>query len=212
MVEFNQSGYIGSSRSIRAKEAYNDGEMPLSKWTKEILIEAIAEAYGEARAEKAQKVSTADLRASFLEWSSLHHTSKYANRTYFYSLADLSASEASQLLNQLRQKGRKNKEKEEKKEDKFSFLVLTREKNISLYRKWPKWKAFSYFCILKNDEKKAHVIAGDDADKIKDMYGSHVVNKAFFESRKSFTKAIKKHFNLRKIGSFSKKIDEVLKK
>lgn len=186
--------------------------MPASKWTKEALVEAIAEAYGEARAEKAQKVSLADLRANFLERSSWHHTGKYANKTYFYALADLSAGEADQLINQLIAEKKEEKKEEEKKEDKFSFLVLTRGKNISLYRKWPKWKNFTYFCVLKNDEKKSHVIAGDDDDKIKDIYGVHIVNKTFFESRKEFTNALKKHFNLQKIGSFSKKIDEFLKK
>lgn len=211
MVEYNQSGYIGTSRSVRAKAAYENGEMPSSKWTKTAILQAIGEAYGKARVEKAKKVGLADLRASFLERSSWHHTGKFANKTYFYSLADLSAGEADQLINQLIAEKKEGK-KEEKTENKFSFLVLTREKNISLYRKWPKWKTFTYFCILKNDEKKAHVIAGDDDDKAKDIYGLHVINKAFFESRKSFTKALKKYFNLRKIGSFSKKIDEILKK
>lgn len=211
MVEFNQSGYIGSSRSVRALEAYEAGEMPASKWTKAAILEAIGEAYGKARAEKAQKVGLADLRASFLERSSWHHTGKYANKTYFYSLADRSACEADQLINQLIAEKKEGK-KEEKKENKYSYLVLTREKNISIYRKWPKWKNFTYFCILKNDEKKARVIAGDDDDQSKDIYGLHIVDKAFFESRKDFIKAIKKHFNLRKIGSFSKKIDEFLKK
>ena len=207
MVEFNQSGYFRSSRSVRAREAYDAGEAPASKWTKAAILTAIAEAYGEARAEKAQKVSKADLRASFLARSSWHHTGKYANKTYFYSLADRSAGEADQLINQLIAE-----KKKEKKENKYSFLALTREKNISQYRKWPKWKNFTYFCILKNDDKKANVIAGDDDDKAKDIYGMHVVDKIFFASRKDFIKAIKKYFNLRKIGSFSKKIDEFLKK
>lgn len=214
MVEYDQSGYVGSSRSVRAKEAYDAGEKPLSNWTKAAILEAIAEAYGEARAEKAQKVSKADLRASFLERSSWHHTGKYANKTYFYTLADLSAGEADQLINQLiaEKKEGKKEEKKEKKENKYSFLVLTMRKNVSNYRQWPKWKNFTYFCILKNDDKKARVIAGDDDDQNKDIYSLHVVDKTFFKSRKNFTKAIKKYFNLQKIGSFSKKIDEFLKK
>ena len=38
------AGYCGYSMSNNAVDAYNDGEKPLSKWTKRAIIEAIEEA------------------------------------------------------------------------------------------------------------------------------------------------------------------------
>ena len=211
MVEFNQSGYIGISRSCRAKKAYEGGEKPSSKWTKEALLEGIAEAFGEDVAEKAKKLGKLELINNFLKKTSWHHVGIFATKIWFYEIAeDRTAEEASRLVDQLIEE--KAGKKAGKKEDNFTFLVLTRKKNISNYRKWPKWKNFTYFCILKNDEKKARVIAGNDNDQTKNIYGLHIVDKAFFKNRKEFITAIKKYFNLRKIGSFSKKIDEILKK
>lgn len=212
MIEYGQSGYLGFSMSLRAREAYDQGEMPWSKWTKMTLLEAIAEVFGDSVSEKAKKVPLEALKASMLEQSSWHHTGKYANKTYFYQLIDQSAEEADLLIDQLIEEKKEEKKKEEKKkEDMFSFLVVTREKNISLYRKWPKWKNFTYFCIRKNNSAKCRVIIGDDDDQTKEISGIHVISKTFFNTRKDFTKAIKKYLNLRKIGNISKKIDDFLK-
>jgi hypothetical protein len=78
MVSYNQSGYIGASRSRRAKEAYEGGEKPASKWTKEALLEGIAEAFGDDVAEKAQKLSKLELVNVFLDTSSWHHVGAFA--------------------------------------------------------------------------------------------------------------------------------------
>ena len=43
MMDVN-SGYIGYSMSRRAAEAYEDGEMPKSKWTKKAMVAAIKDA------------------------------------------------------------------------------------------------------------------------------------------------------------------------
>ena len=40
---YGNKGYDGYSMSIRAREAYEDGEMPKSKWTKKAMLEAIRE-------------------------------------------------------------------------------------------------------------------------------------------------------------------------
>lgn len=34
-------GYIGNKMSVRAYEAYESGEMPLSKWTKTAIINTV---------------------------------------------------------------------------------------------------------------------------------------------------------------------------
>ena len=40
-VSYGQSGYVGTSMSVRAKAAYESGEMPMSKWTRGAIISAI---------------------------------------------------------------------------------------------------------------------------------------------------------------------------
>ena len=41
VVRYGQKGYVGLSMSENAKAAYEDGEMPYSKWTKARMITAI---------------------------------------------------------------------------------------------------------------------------------------------------------------------------
>lgn len=84
------SGYSGYSMSNRAAEAYNNGEMPLSKWTKQALLAAVEEYAKENEIRFSlpllKKLTADELRNRFLYRSSWHHTSEYANRTDFYSL------------------------------------------------------------------------------------------------------------------------------
>lgn len=102
MVSYNQSGYIGISRSRRAREAYKGCEKPASKWTKEALLEGIAEAFGEDAAEKARKLSKLELVNIFLDSSSWHHVGAYATPVWFYRIADdRTAEEASRLVDEL---------------------------------------------------------------------------------------------------------------
>lgn len=91
-VSYNQKGYIGQSMSVRAREAYEDGEMPKSKWTKKFMLEALydllASTYPDDEAEQMfvsiQKMSKNDIFDKFFEFSSWHHTGKYAQETLFY--------------------------------------------------------------------------------------------------------------------------------
>ena len=41
IVNYNQKGYKGASMSVRAYQAYDNGEMPKSKWSKKAIIESI---------------------------------------------------------------------------------------------------------------------------------------------------------------------------
>lgn len=71
--------------------AYESGEMPLSKWTKEDILDNV-ESYikqnniQDVDLEKIKKMSLKDLRNLFLNKSSWHHTGKMYNQTDFYSL------------------------------------------------------------------------------------------------------------------------------
>lgn len=84
------SGYSGFSMSNRAVEAYNNGEKPLSKWTKKAIIEAITEYSDENEVtfpvDILIKTPAPVLKELVLVRSSWHHTSSYANPTEFYSV------------------------------------------------------------------------------------------------------------------------------
>lgn len=218
MISYNQSGYIGTSRSRRAKEAYEGGERPATKWTKKALLEAIAEAFGDEVAEKAKKASLEALKDGFLKTSSWHHVGSYATPTTFYSIDDdMIAGEASRLVDQLiEEKAEKKADKKaaKKEEKKPVFMKIVAERNISNYRRWTNWKRFTYFCIAKEGDKFAEIIADDSQlleSKIK-IGGAHVLSVCRIDSRRQFTKEIKTFLKIEKIGNISKKIDEFLKK
>lgn len=88
-VTYNQPGYVGCAMSERAVRAYEDGEMPKSKWTKAAMLAAIADycdMFGLAYDGSASNYTKETLFAKFFEWKSWHHTGKYANVTDFYGL------------------------------------------------------------------------------------------------------------------------------
>ena len=78
-------GYVDYSMSVRAQEAYERGLMPLSKWTKKAIIDAIRKQYPEY-ADLFSQFPVAFLKAYVLEEKEWHHTSKLYNETSFYGL------------------------------------------------------------------------------------------------------------------------------
>lgn len=99
-MSFNiNSGYDGYSMSNRAREAYDDGEKPLSKWLKSDIINRVLEIqedYGVFNLSKSelQKFKKDFLVNYFLEKTSWHHTGKYFNQTDFYSVNESRVIEA----------------------------------------------------------------------------------------------------------------------
>lgn len=80
------AGYDGYSMSNNAREAYSNGEMPLSKWNKTLLIYGIMTSISENGFEysdidvddiykKIKKINCKKLKSVFLRYSSWHHTS-----------------------------------------------------------------------------------------------------------------------------------------
>ena len=109
-------GYIGNKMSVRAYEAYESGEKPLSKWTKNDIIECVLNVRNDFQ-EKELKIYSKEVLKAFLICSSWHHTGSYFNETNFYSL-DLDFIELSKIeIIQVLEKKKKDleKEKEEKK-------------------------------------------------------------------------------------------------
>lgn len=83
----NGNGYDGYAMSNNARMAYEDCEMPLSKWTKTELLSAIKNYNVSADIILAlQKHNTDTLRRELLMYSGWHHTSEYYNKTNFYAI------------------------------------------------------------------------------------------------------------------------------
>lgn len=87
------SGYYGFSMSNNAVEAYKNGEMPLSKWTKKAILEEAEKYTLQCSLEKLKQLPLALLRDKLLYESSWHHTSKFYNETNFYSFNEDEISE-----------------------------------------------------------------------------------------------------------------------
>ena len=85
-VKNNQTGYVGQSMSVRARNAYQSGEKPKSKWTKSAIMEELEDLFGDA-ASGFNKFSKQDLFNNICRYSSYHHTGLYANVTNFYSVS-----------------------------------------------------------------------------------------------------------------------------
>ena len=90
-VTFNQTGYVGCSMSINARDAYEAGEMPKSKWTKTNMVAALRTWCNDNDRvfdESICKMRKDEMFARLFWCSSWHHTSKFANETDFYSIND----------------------------------------------------------------------------------------------------------------------------
>lgn len=116
------SGYTGYSMSNRAVEAYEDGEMPLSKWSKERIVIEVAK-HEHFKKEDLKKYSKKVLTEYFLERSSWHHTSSYCNETDFYSIKSERAENGSiDDLEELKEYNKKETKKVEKLEVKKALV------------------------------------------------------------------------------------------
>lgn len=82
------AGYSGWSMSNNAVAAYEDGEKPLSKWTKTDIFDTIQEQELELKCsmENLKKLPVKVLKEVCLHKTSWHHTSNHYNKTDFYSL------------------------------------------------------------------------------------------------------------------------------
>lgn len=82
------AGYHGFSMSNNALDAYEDGEKPLSKWTKAEIMEVIEQKKDvlNCSLEVIKKLPVKELKCIALYKSSWHHTSKHFNKTDFYAV------------------------------------------------------------------------------------------------------------------------------
>ena len=116
------AGYKGWAMSNNAVAAYENGEKPLSKWTKTTILDAIRkqEIKLKCSKEKLRKLPVEALKETCLIYSSWHHTSSHYNKTDFYSLdineiENLTDKKIEKLITEYKtEKGAENKPLEEK--------------------------------------------------------------------------------------------------
>lgn len=88
-VVYGQKGYLGSSMSVRAAEAYEQSEMPISRWTKTAIIQAVKDYcfdFDLAYDPDIENNTKAELVKEFLEYKSWHHSSRTAREVEFFGL------------------------------------------------------------------------------------------------------------------------------
>lgn len=136
--EFNSNGYVGKKMSYRAVLAYEDGEKPITKWTKKEIINSV---YGfiedndiqNESIKNIEKLTLKELRTYFLIRTSWHHTGKYYNETDFYSLDEeyiknFSDEDYNEILKF--RKPKKKKTLEEKSEEVKNKIRLEKAREI----------------------------------------------------------------------------------
>ena len=88
-VSYGQGGYVGASMSVRTRQAYESGEMPMSKWTRPAIISAIKDYCADfdlAYNPEIESMSRAKLAEAYLEYKSWHHTGRFGRETEFFGL------------------------------------------------------------------------------------------------------------------------------
>lgn len=177
-VTYNQRGYIGSSMSVRAHEAYEDGEMPQSKWTKAAILDAIQRFCEEddlVYDPSIEKMRKADLWDAFIEWKSWHHTSKYANVTDFYGLNEEACEERFERMTdrQLaereaqRKAEREGEERAKQERAKLEKALEEQKQKVIAERKAALGPAYEYIARRNSaftpDRKIVWTVAADEA-------------------------------------------------
>ena len=130
------AGYRGYSMSNNAVSAYDDGEKPLSRWSKSDVISAIADELG---------VNESDIELKYpyryyLKRTSWHHTSSKYNKTDFYSVSfddeDIiltSAAELQSLDNWIEEVQRFIEDNEQYYEELMAFEPVVVDEDESSY-------------------------------------------------------------------------------
>ena len=116
-------GYVGYSMSINADNAYKNGEMPLSKWTKKDLLNVLESEYN-IDTSNLKKYKLKTLKEYFLTKTSWHHTSSYFNETDFYGINEKMLTNIDyDRLNELEADNSKKEPKKELEKVKVTYGV-----------------------------------------------------------------------------------------
>lgn len=164
-----QRGYIGRSESVRASEARQEGQKPLSKWTKKAIIEAMkANGAPEELLRKAEAQPLWVLQQSVLSKTSWHHTGPNYQKTDFYGINDdysdekLGASWVSERIDEAAKAYSADYTEEAKKFAEFAlsdFLAFDyyKEHQLDIFKKDRDFKRYTaYQNALDSVEEEAH--------------------------------------------------------
>lgn len=147
--------YIGSKMSERAKEAYERGEMPITKRTKDEILVVITSIRDDL---DFSKLKANELKSLFLRWSGRHHTSSFYNVTDFYSI-DYDCLETIKQENiDTIIKNREPRKKVEKKakEPNLYVTALIEYDNWEGTRKHPKKVTYREIVTFRSEDKKVY--------------------------------------------------------
>jgi hypothetical protein len=143
------AGYNGYAMSNNAVSAYENGEKPISKWTKAEMLYELKDANAEIY-EAAKKLTAAEMRFLFLKWSSWHHTSSRYNRTEFYMF---NYSDAEKVTNEQIATIIANREPKQPKE---KIKTITAEITYDVWTKSGRYfnkKTYTETVTYKSDDK-----------------------------------------------------------
>lgn len=145
------AGYDGYSMSNNAREAYEDGYMPKSKWTKATMIEAIKTYIEENLLDdewnfsinKLSGMSRELLFNTFFIYKEWHHTSSKYNRTDFYGVnefdvVNMTDEKIDRLISEDKERRASRREKKQEKPEEPQGMYLCEFKHWTGTKKHPK--------------------------------------------------------------------------
>ena len=153
------AGYDGYSMSNNAREAYDCGFAPKSKWNKAAMLEAIEKWIKDNEDVEDIKFSLEDVTAMskdlmfthFFICKEWHHTSSRYNRTDFYGLNDYTLENiTSEEIRKLIEKEKKSKDSKTGKDKKtYEGACVCEFKNWTGSRKHPKCELVQDIGVIK---------------------------------------------------------------
>ena len=163
-------GYVGSSMSVNARDAYDSDEKPRSKWTKQEIVDEIKRLTGV----DASKLTADELRVQYLKYAGWHHTGKYFNRTDFYSLdipEELTQAEVDSIIAAREPRRRESKPKQR------TMSAIVRFIEWAGTRNHPKRIEHQEVVHYKDDDKTVQTSVGNkrmtSLDFVAEVEGMH---------------------------------------
>lgn len=126
---FGEGGYNGRSMSNRAVRAYINGERPISKWTREDIVDEVE---GINDSIDLSMLSLRELRDNFLKRTSWHHTGAFYNATDFYSIDEdaISRMDQNSVDDIIKRRTKKTKTQEEREADRRNRDIVDQSKDL----------------------------------------------------------------------------------
>ena len=173
------SGYDGYSMSNRAVDAYEMGQKPKSKWSKQDMLDAIEDACLDMQIvfdPNVRKLKKDALFNIFFRLTSWHHTSRFCNETDFYGL-DIDAVEKymadPNLVKEAISKC-KDADAESKKPLTACKARITYEEYKRRWGGYGSWKEYERYCLVIDDWAYC-------TDGKKNIWGNHILDIEYFE-------------------------------